>query len=75
VARAQRLTVPHSGPIEALIASAQGGLDAAEKHTDYRGKKALHRAARIQAECAIALAIRELADAVRALVVVTEENT
>jgi hypothetical protein len=61
--------VPDSGPIEALIASAQGGLDAARSVTVTPQRHDLIAAARVQAECAIALAIQELATAVRALVV------
>lgn len=68
------MTKGDSGSILRLVDSAQGGIAAAEHAHDYRAKKALHRAARVQAECAKALAMKELADAVKALVVTTEEN-
>ena len=62
-----------SGDIGDLLASAQGGLHDARDHTDYRAKRVLVRAADVQARCAQALAIQNLADAVWALVA-TEEN-
>jgi len=68
--------LPDSGSdiLHRLIASAQSGLADALPLTEARRRRDLIAAARVQAECAQALATQELADAVRALVVTEGEH-
>lgn len=51
-----------------LVASIQSALADVPAASDYRQKRALTKAARVQAECAKAVALDNLADAVRQLV-------
>lgn len=62
-------------PLGRLIASIQAALADVPAASDYRQKKALTRAARVQAECAKAVALDHLASAVDRLVdAITKEN-
>jgi hypothetical protein len=55
-------------PLERLLASVQGALADILKARDYRQKRALARAAKVQAECAKAVALNNLATEVGRLV-------
>lgn len=63
-------------PVGRLVASAQGGLADLPTVQDYRAKRVLTDSAAVQARCAQALAIQELAVAVGRLVdaLTTEEK-
>lgn len=55
-------------PLGRLLASAQSALADVPAATDYRQKRALTKAAGVQAECAKAVALEHLATAVDRLV-------
>jgi predicted metal-dependent hydrolase len=55
-------------PLGQLIASAQSALADVPHVTDYRAKRVLIQSARVQAACALALAVEHLATTVDRLV-------
>lgn len=58
-------------PLGRLITSAQAALADVPTVTDYRAKRALIASARVQAVCAVALAVNHLATAIESI---TEET-
>ena len=69
------MTVPDSGSdIHRLVSAAQGSVRDLDTLHDYRAKRVRLRFAYVQAFCALALAINNLANAVWALVTSEEKQ-